>query len=1291
MVKGIFTLVKYKAIRDEKGEWVPGDIVSVQEEQNNIQYKYHDKHMLNQGFITLTASTSASSRSAVARVSAVPLSNILNTTHVTGWVLGNQQATPTWSSSNLSADPPVFGFWTTQTRFSVPGSTRYIRSVSLGTRGSSTATWGALAVVTLTTPCLQEPDELLDVFYRVFVDVGPAIDGKVDAPVSMANTFGYQATIYPSASTVEPSSFTYYPTDLFCEGTKADSDGRFHTPSLYTGGSIRQSAYSSHINMLFGHRYSVGIPATSANVTNYHGLPFRALSVKRSTNNFITSQPVSKGSNSSVQNLFHRQVDTGNTRRPFLDIDNQGNSLAGVIVTDAGTWADAVNKEPFVHHYRVEITTGGLVGTAEYKIRRRRCTGWNYAQYLPTPMTINTMQAPAYGGYAGPPGSDGNRFGQFDRRVQQYLWPEFLTFSDVGITVMHVNGEFENITTDSTVPLPATSILQLAPAYSGGERTGDIFVACENTGLWKIVRPSQGPVTSITQVTPAGITNPDSCRGVTVNRTNGDVWAIFHDITDSIAYLGKSTDQGTTWTLYDETTDPQFLLTNYTSGSPGPVNILGLHINPYSVDDQLMIVAPDVIDSWTGNGQSFWWSAAGSSPTSNQVRINVPREQGGHLKYRDYFHNAATPMSDTQWFISGPATTGTPFFVNSSQQFGNARIAFGAAAANATNVSSGTGIVRNHLGIVGNLTYRDESTDTEYMVGYVGGTQRGDSYTEMAIPISIRTWDQFNAAGTTVYQNTAGVNTSLGHTVSLMGTNIIANNMITHIGNGIFLCANNGTQPYNFLTFYGDGTVPMENAIPWFEQWGWNGAAWERNNVNSKVVHGADADLLDTLQIRFSDKAVLIQGQDETFYDGSPVTEGTFAAGTGHVALDTITLSDGSVITVDAVGGGGEVTQFTVTTANDATTFSTGDTLTQASTSGVGVGFTLTPGTDNKTANPLVVGEYYDFYVYDGILLDDATAFAQTVYNYMHATDPGTDFTPGTVPAADVGARVAEPLSLSFPGWQSAENGLTTPPVWGEPGKIIPGRGLTDSIYMEQRLVGDFEFRFKMVQDTSVYIPRLGLVNWSSIEGTPRALTTTDAGHRFHIRYRRTGVNNATEDLEYTVEVYTGTLGGTLAATINKTDGAENDTFAFRRTGTTIQFLINGIVEYTFPTATGQDLGITMWNNMVNDNGNMGGWTLYDGEIDYTVNRRYVEVGNGVTTGAKDINFSRLILHRIQYLDLNILLDDVPAVILSDGVTPPAAGEVQILPCSGRLWFHPDDAGKTITGNWRILKKLNLE
>jgi len=100
---------------------------------------------------------------------------------------------------------------------------------------------------------------------------------------------------------------------------------------------------------------------------------------------------------------------------------------------------------------------------------------------------------------------------------------------------------------------------------------------------------------------------------------------------------------------------------------------------------------------------------------------------------------------------------------------------------------------------------------------------------------------------------------------------------------------------------------------------------------------------------RFADLSLVAStmttAQDETAFDNSPTTEGTFAGGASHAGSDVITLVDGTTVTVDAVSGGA-VTQFTINTTSSVG--ATKDhTLVQASTTGSGTGFTLTPDTDN--------------------------------------------------------------------------------------------------------------------------------------------------------------------------------------------------------------------------------------------------------------------------------------------------------------------------------------------------------
>ena len=92
-----------------------------------------------------------------------------------------------------------------------------------------------------------------------------------------------------------------------------------------------------------------------------------------------------------------------------------------------------------------------------------------------------------------------------------------------------------------------------------------------------------------------------------------------------------------------------------------------------------------------------------------------------------------------------------------------------------------------------------------------------------------------------------------------------------------------------------------------------------------------------------SQPTALINAQGEADYDNSPATEGSFVGGTGHANGDVLTMSDGTVVTVDLVAGG-VVTEFTLNTAasRDVTA-----TVSQVSSDAAGIGFALLPDSGN--------------------------------------------------------------------------------------------------------------------------------------------------------------------------------------------------------------------------------------------------------------------------------------------------------------------------------------------------------
>ena len=111
------------------------------------------------------------------------------------------------------------------------------------------------------------------------------------------------------------------------------------------------------------------------------------------------------------------------------------------------------------------------------------------------------------------------------------------------------------------------------------------------------------------------------------------------------------------------------------------------------------------------------------------------------------------------------------------------------------------------------------------------------------------------------------------------------------------------------------------------------GAARSLNTLTMLVNSQDETNYDNTTKVK--------DAQDETDYDKDPEVEGEFNGGSGYNATETITLSDGTVLTIDAVSGG-EVTEFTVDASSAADGTANGTTLTQSSTSGTGTGFTLT-------------------------------------------------------------------------------------------------------------------------------------------------------------------------------------------------------------------------------------------------------------------------------------------------------------------------------------------------------------
>lgn len=122
----------------------------------------------------------------------------------------------------------------------------------------------------------------------------------------------------------------------------------------------------------------------------------------------------------------------------------------------------------------------------------------------------------------------------------------------------------------------------------------------------------------------------------------------------------------------------------------------------------------------------------------------------------------------------------------------------------------------------------------------------------------------------------------------------------------------------------------------------------------------------------------------------------TFTGGSGHVTGDVITMTNGANVTVDG-NVGGAVSAFTVSAVVGARVQAVPDALAQLSTTGAGIGFSLTVAEDNlsSTDGHFFLGRYLrveaeDTLIYpvngQFLLTRDKLQIRANIDDYIHAT-----------------------------------------------------------------------------------------------------------------------------------------------------------------------------------------------------------------------------------------------------------------------------------------------------------------
>ena len=349
---------------------------------------------------------------------------------------------------------------------------------------------------------------------------------------------------------------------------------------------------------------------------------------------------------------------------------------------------------------------------------------------------------------------------------------------------------------------------------------------------------------------------------------------------------------------------------------------------------------------------------------------------------------------------------------------------------------------------------------------------------------------------------------------------------------------------------------------------------------------------------------------------------------------------------------------------------------------------------DGQNTPSFIQGEYYDTYVYNGIFKDNATSL--NLRSTLTLFDIEKDETLNkVVPSSDLGT-VTEDLYMK--GMRAEVSGATGY-KWVEPGSFVlsdANFGGSNFVALgEQKLEGDFEISFKIADAVRSSSSRptgdlcFGLRNY--IQHFPENFydvydyTPSNENISFRELIEVGGKQETDSPIKQIFRLVSTPWSSAPVVTTKEIDNFLGQTeFKISRTNDIISYYFDNVLWHTSTVQFSGPMQFVIRMESVSS------LHIYDGSVTYTHTNegRYVDLSNGVDTGKSDPNFRKVVSNsRIREGNNQIFIDGTPALIKYDNSTP-TPGEPTMLPFSGRLWFHENDAGKTITGKYGYLKKL---
>lgn len=543
-----------------------------------------------------------------------------------------------------------------------------------------------------------------------------------------------------------------------------------------------------------------------------------------------------------VQNIYSH---SSAADKPFFDPLTTPTTDGTVAIQSSG-WT----RPDWHNMFRIEITSTGAVGAGEYKFYRRRLAagfdGNTYAARIDRHPSFTDHNNALNGGH---------NF-MCANNDAGYPWivvdDSFVIAADpTGVLALNpVTGEgrLTDSTTDGT--WAATELTKVM--YD--EISDTIWCSCRNTGIYSINAPrSASPTVTFHDIT--------SASGTIVGPLANQAYSITTGIDTTLGYrkiwafvegaLVESTDNGATWTAYDSTS----VGTTFTQANVEAnwSRIVNMKSDPNdTVNEQMAFVYDTGSNTGFGHQQIYldWWTPAGDTTGvaygANETMFATttgPETFGIPLLWSNMLD--VSPDDQDWWWsccssqLTGAFDNGVPLLL--AVGTGSAGWTFfDLPAASTTPTSTTTTSVASCRNVY--FVKDDLGNDAVFCVasstGYFGVCKTDGSFDQLDSPMTTldNTLDgELDVMGGTqlkAYFPNSGIMFAPRTSVS----SFIENHMrVWQIGNV--------TEPLGYTNY--------EHLI--WEEYGWNGANWVKDNPNSKTIHASQDALIDGLTISFDD------------------------------------------------------------------------------------------------------------------------------------------------------------------------------------------------------------------------------------------------------------------------------------------------------------------------------------------------------------------------------------------------------------------------------------------------------